>query len=102
MFPRPAFVIEIPARRFRMATKRATKKTAKKRPAKKTKAKKPVSKKVARPAVVHWEVQAKDAARQQQFFANLFGWKIDSNNPMNYGMVTSGGKDAIDGGIGPT
>jgi uncharacterized protein len=56
--------------------------------------------KSARPGVVHWEVQAKNPAKQQQFFASLFGWAIDANNPQNYGMVASGGRDAINGGIG--
>ena len=51
--------------------------------------------------MVHWEVQARDLERQQQFFANLFGWEIDTNNPMSYGMVPSAGKDTIGGGIGP-
>jgi len=58
-------------------------------------------KRAAGPAVVHWEVQAKDLPRQQQFFANLFGWKIDTNNPMQYGMISGAGKDTIGGGIGP-
>lgn len=58
-------------------------------------------KRAASPAVVHWEVQAKDLERQQQFFANLFGWKIDTNNPMQYGMISGAGKDTIGGGIGP-
>jgi len=30
----------------------------------------------------------------------VFGWKIDANNPMNYGMVESGGGGGIAGGIG--
>ena len=75
----------------------------------KPKAKKPAraaTKRKAAPAkpkfgqVVHWEVQAKDPARAQKFFGELFGWKIDANNPMSYGLVSSGGKDGIDGGIG--
>jgi len=51
--------------------------------------------------VVHFEVLGKDGKRLQQFFGDLFGWRIDANNPMNYGMVeaTDGG---IAGGIGPT
>ena len=53
------------------------------------------------PGVVHWEVQAKDPVKQQTFFADLFGWAIDANNPMNYGMVASGSPGAIGGGIGP-
>jgi predicted enzyme related to lactoylglutathione lyase len=72
------------------------KSAAKKAPAKKA------AKKVSAPPVVHWEVQAKDPEKQQQFFADLFGWKIDANNPMNYGMVAAAGKDSIGGGIGAT
>jgi predicted enzyme related to lactoylglutathione lyase len=54
------------------------------------------------PGVVHWEIQAKDAAKQQQFYAELFGWKVDANNPMGYGMVESAGEKSIGGGIGTT
>src|SRR5690349_3863116 len=94
------------------ATPKATKKAAAKKPAakkpvKKAAAKKPAARRAAPPrtakptgpSVVHWEVQAKDGARQQQFFADLFGWTVDANNPMGYGMV-AGGKDGIAGGIG--
>jgi uncharacterized protein len=56
-------------------------------------------KKPVGPGVVHWEVQAKDPVKQQTFFADLFGWAIDTNNPMNYGMVAST-EGAIGGGIG--
>jgi predicted enzyme related to lactoylglutathione lyase len=76
------------------------KSAAKKAPAQK--AGKKATKKVSHPPVVHWEVQARDPNKQQQFFADLFGWQIDANNPMNYGMVSSAGKDSIGGGIGAT
>jgi uncharacterized protein len=50
--------------------------------------------------VVHWEIAAKDAKKSQEFYAKLFEWTIDANNPMNYGMVRSGGgQGGIDGGI---
>jgi predicted enzyme related to lactoylglutathione lyase len=82
--------------------KKAKKKTAKKAsPKKKTAPKKAAPKKTVANPIVHWEIQAKDAGRQQQFYAEVFGWKIDSNNPMNYGMVSSGmGEGGINGGIG--
>jgi predicted enzyme related to lactoylglutathione lyase len=54
------------------------------------------------PAVVHWEIQSSDPARQRDFFSNLFGWSIDANNPQDYGMVPQGGADSIPGGIGGT
>jgi predicted enzyme related to lactoylglutathione lyase len=37
--------------------------------------------------VVHFEIIGKDGKRLQDFYSQLFGWKIDANNPMNYGMV---------------
>ena len=49
--------------------------------------------------VVHFEVIGKDGAALQSFYSDLFGWKIDSDNPMNYGIVD--GKVNADGvGIG--
>jgi len=69
---------------------------AKPAPAKPAKAKRPHG------AVVHWEIQAADPARQRDFFSSLFGWPIDANNPQNYGMVPHGGPDSIAGGIGGT
>jgi predicted enzyme related to lactoylglutathione lyase len=49
--------------------------------------------------VVHFEIVSNDAKRLQDFYTRLFGWKIDSNNPMNYGMVDTGGQGGINGGI---
>jgi len=41
-------------------------------------------------AVVHFEIIGKDGKRLQDFYSSLFDWKIDANNPMNYGMVEPG------------
>ncbi len=49
---------------------------------------------------VSWfEISGKDGAKLQQFYGDLFGWKIDANNPMSYGMV-EGSDGGIGGGIG--
>jgi uncharacterized protein len=40
--------------------------------------------------VVHFEIIGKDGDKTKQFFADLFGWSIDSSNPMNYGLVDPG------------
>jgi predicted enzyme related to lactoylglutathione lyase len=37
--------------------------------------------------VVHFEVIGNDGKRLQDFYARLFDWRIDANNPMNYGLV---------------
>ncbi len=49
--------------------------------------------------VVHFEVVAKDAKKAQEFYASLFDWKIDTDNPQGYGMVENKG-EGINGGIG--
>lgn len=38
----------------------------------------------------------------QKYFSDLFGWKIDANNPMNYGLVEAPDGRGIGGGIGQT
>ena len=37
--------------------------------------------------VVHFEVIGKDAERLQRYYSELFGWQIDADNPMRYGIV---------------
>jgi predicted enzyme related to lactoylglutathione lyase len=46
-------------------------------------------------AVVHFEIIGKDGAKLQGFYRDLFGWPVNADNPMNYGMV-----DPADAGIG--
>ncbi len=48
--------------------------------------------------VTHFEVLGPDGKKLQQFYASLFDWKIDANNPMDYGMVGKEG-EGIGGGI---
>lgn len=50
--------------------------------------------------VVHFEVLGKDAKKLQNFYGALFNWKINANNPMNYGLVEARGAGSIGGGIG--
>ncbi len=52
--------------------------------------------------VVHWEIQTSEPAKVQEFYAGLFGWHVDADNPMNYGMVDTHTEEGINGGIGPT
>jgi predicted enzyme related to lactoylglutathione lyase len=52
-------------------------------------------------AVVHFEVMGKDGDKLRQFYSELFGWEIDADNPMNYGIVQRDGNTNADGvGIG--
>jgi uncharacterized protein len=49
--------------------------------------------------VVWFEVTGKDGEKLQSFYSDLFGWKIDASNPMNYGTVSES-ESGIGGGIG--
>ena len=51
--------------------------------------------------VVHFEVVGGDGKKLQSFYADVFGWHVDANNPMNYGLVDNHG-EGIGGGIGPS
>jgi uncharacterized protein len=50
--------------------------------------------------VVHFEILAKDGKKLQNFYSKLFDWKIDSNNPINYGLVQKE-EGGIGGGVAP-
>ena len=51
--------------------------------------------------VMWFEVLGQDGAKLQQFYARLFGWKLNADNPMKYGMLETNGR-GIPGGIGGT
>jgi uncharacterized protein len=52
-------------------------------------------------AVVHFEVIGKDAEGLQRYYSQLFGWEINAENPMSYGMVAREGNVNSEGvGIG--
>ena len=56
--------------------------------------------------VVHFEVVGNDGEKLHSYYSELFGWEIDADNPMNYGMVPRDGNVnpegvGIGGGIGP-
>jgi uncharacterized protein len=48
--------------------------------------------------VTHFEIHGKDGAALQDFYRKSFGWNVDANNPMNYGMVSAEG-NGIGGGV---
>jgi predicted enzyme related to lactoylglutathione lyase len=51
--------------------------------------------------VIHFEIMGGKGNQLEKFYGELFGWKIDSNNPMKYGIVdTKGGPGGINGGVG--
>lgn len=51
--------------------------------------------------VMHLEILGKDGKALQRYYSELFGWKIDSNNPGGYGMTDSADTGLVVG-IGST
>ena len=50
--------------------------------------------------VVHFEIASKDTGKVRDFYSKLFGWAINADNPMNYGVAsTKEGELGIDGGL---
>ena len=85
------------AKRSKKPAKKVAKKAAAPRRAATRKA---APKKAPRPQVVHWEIQSQSPDKLHSFYADVFGWEVNTDNPMRYGMVDSGGQDGINGGIG--
>jgi len=51
--------------------------------------------------VVHFEIMGGRGSQLEKFYSELFGWKINSDNPMKYGVVdTGGGPGELTGGVG--
>jgi predicted enzyme related to lactoylglutathione lyase len=55
--------------------------------------------------VVHFEVIGKDADKLQSYYSELFGWDINADNEMKYGLVdreanTNSDGIGIGGGVG--
>jgi hypothetical protein len=49
--------------------------------------------------VTHFEIISRNGEQLKEFYSKLLGWEINSNNPMNYGLVQPQGK-GIGGGVG--
>jgi predicted enzyme related to lactoylglutathione lyase len=54
---------------------------------------------MAEAKIIHVEVTGKDGPALQQFYSDIFGWSLDTNNPGGYGLVRQG---EMTGGIGPS
>jgi predicted enzyme related to lactoylglutathione lyase len=54
---------------------------------------------MADPKIIHFEVTGKDQAGLQKYYSDLFGWKINTDNPGGYGM-TDAGQTGVVVGVG--
>ena len=51
--------------------------------------------------VVHFEIIGRDGEKLRSYYSSLFGWQIDTNNPVGYGVIARDGNLSPEGvGIG--
>jgi hypothetical protein len=50
---------------------------------------------------MQFQMISKEPEQTAAFYGNLFGWKIDADNPMGYRRIDTGSPDGIQGGIWP-
>lgn len=48
--------------------------------------------------VVHFEISGRDGEALRRFYRGAFGWEVNADNPMDYGVVEPQG-EGIGGGI---
>lgn len=51
--------------------------------------------------VLQFQIISKAPDETAKFYASLFGWKIDNNNPMGYRRIETGSPEGAQGGIWP-
>ena len=49
--------------------------------------------------VVHFEIHSSNAKSLNKYYADLFGWHVNTDNEMGYGMVETHAGKGINGGI---
>jgi predicted enzyme related to lactoylglutathione lyase len=52
--------------------------------------------------ITHVEINSGQQKKLLDFYAKLFDWHMDTNNPMGYAMVDTHAGKGIGAGIGPT
>jgi len=51
--------------------------------------------------VLQFQFISKEPEKTAAFYSELFGWRIDANNPMGYRRIDTGSTQGIQGGIWP-
>jgi hypothetical protein len=50
-------------------------------------------------AITHVEIQSRQQTKLVDFYSKLFGWHMDTNNPMGYAMIDTHAGKGVGGGI---
>ena len=51
--------------------------------------------------VIKWQILSKNPEVSEAFYTRLFGWEVDSDNPLGYRMIDTKSDRGINGGIWP-
>ena len=51
--------------------------------------------------VTQWQVITSDPGKHSEFYATVFGWKVNADNPLGYRMVDPGPAKGMPGGFWP-
>jgi uncharacterized protein len=51
--------------------------------------------------VTHWQILTTKPQELEEFYSNLFGWSMTSDNPLGYKTVDTNSADGIGGGLWP-
>ena len=49
--------------------------------------------------VVHWEIAGNNGQQLQDFYAQMFDWQVNADNPFQYGVADTQSGEGINGGI---
>lgn len=52
-------------------------------------------------AVLQFQIVSKAPDQAASFYSSLFGWKIETENPLGYRRIDTGAEEGIQGGIWP-
>lgn len=52
--------------------------------------------------VTQFQILAKDPERAARFYASLFDWTVNADNPLGYRQLNTGSERGIQGGIWPS
>jgi predicted enzyme related to lactoylglutathione lyase len=50
---------------------------------------------------MQWQIVARNPARAEEFYTSLFDWSVNTDNALNYRMVSTKSERGIPGGIWP-
>jgi predicted enzyme related to lactoylglutathione lyase len=51
--------------------------------------------------VVQFQILSRSPEETAQFYSNLFGWRVNADNPLGYREISTGAREGINGGIWP-